>query len=455
MIEINHLRLRKWPDHRNRSLLLLQTFQVSYTSPFNLDSNFFELPLLHHFNLVHFSFNSKLLWHHPCSIPASAEKTSERSDQSVTLVNKYPVWVWLDAPLQAINGATQATCGGMPELTALIGLNVNKDDEQVALYTDKGDVWTGKHINKAGIQSQSTTDKHAPREVATASAAESRLPQTKQGLNPYLPVLKAEGCHTHVRWMCRGHAFKAHEGHVPGSLPPTIGPNLTYGRPRVKRESSQTNLVIAWARKTSVDQIERRQWLVLMREDSTVTCHNIHASVPKLVDNVGDMFSDELSGGGGLKDTKPELSHLGEESILQESHEVEVGLKTCNLPKEQIECGGNIVKIHDRPGEDRQYRGSNCIGCEEAEPNADSKMRKTRGEAKGGAVLGAMMDRPEDFGRVESGGQQAEQGVMAGLRVEEELAEKQSELDSGLQAEEPAQERQQLAVLGHCLRGIA
>lgn len=82
-------------------------------------------------------------------------------------------------------------------------------------------------------------------------------------------------------------------------------------------------------------------------------------------------------------------------------------------------------------------------------------MRKTRGEAKGGDVLGATMERPEDFGRVESGGQQAEQGAMAGLRVEEELAEKQSELDSGLQAEEPAQERQQLAVLGHCLRGIA
>ncbi|KAJ7041460.1 hypothetical protein C8F04DRAFT_1177295 [Mycena alexandri] len=77
---------------------------------------------------------------------------SRDHDQSVTLVNKYPVWVWLDAPLQAINGATQATCGG---------LNANKDDEQVGLYTDKGDVWTGKHIDKAGVQSQSTTDKHA------------------------------------------------------------------------------------------------------------------------------------------------------------------------------------------------------------------------------------------------------------------------------------------------------
>ncbi|KAJ7722035.1 hypothetical protein B0H16DRAFT_1473604 [Mycena metata] len=210
-----------------------------------------------------------------------------------------------------------------------------------------------------------------------------------------------------------------------------------------------------------------------MREDSAVTCHNIHASVPKLVDNIGDMFGDELSGGGGLKDTKPELSHLGEESILQESHEVEVGLKTCNLPKEQIECGDNIhgsemclatrqSQARVNVGSPRQTRGSDCIGPRPTTREVglarlrggrvDSKMRKTRGEAKGGDVLGATMERPEDFGRVESGGQQAEQGAMAGLRVEEELAEKQSELDSGLQAEEPAQERQQLAVLGHCLR---
>ncbi|KAJ7722089.1 hypothetical protein B0H16DRAFT_1473509 [Mycena metata] len=204
-----------------------------------------------------------------------------------------------------------------------------------------------------------------------------------------------------------------------------------------------------------------------MRENSSATRHNIHASVPKLVDNVGDMFSDELSGGGGLKDTKPELSHLGKESILQEPYEVEVGLKTCDLQKEQIECG---VRRCVWPPEEVRHelmsaargklggatalvrgRQRGRLGCRLRGGRVDSKMRKTTGEAKGGAALRATMERPEDFGRVESEGQQAEQGAIAGLRVEEELVEKQSELDSGLQAEEPAQEQQQLAVLGHCL----
>ncbi|KAJ7038952.1 hypothetical protein C8F04DRAFT_1231802 [Mycena alexandri] len=132
----------------------------------------------------------------------------------------YPVWVLRsDAQLQAIKGPT-------PDKGNVQGYStIRNNDIHMGLIAAKGGM-------RAMCGRGNTSTKPAQQRHCTRGAEreqwEVKLPPNgplcdiRRLINEMNETKTFVGCHTHLRRMCAGRAFKAHEDHVPGSLPPVL-----------------------------------------------------------------------------------------------------------------------------------------------------------------------------------------------------------------------------------------